>query len=231
MRSGLTVFIPLYNEEAILEENVRKFHDAMGRLKVPYELILGSNGSTDRTLEIGQRLDMEDSRIIFFHVPLRGPGLAFKEALRRARYSYILCLDADLSVDLDFIPRAIEILKDYDAVIGSKQVGVQKRPLLRIMASEIFIAFTKFLLQMPYRDYSIGAKAFRTGAIRPFLGRVDRHTFYIQELIYHLQKTGKRIMEIPVYCDDRRRSRFNLVHEGFYRYSRLLKLWLRRLQE
>ena len=229
MTSGLSLFIPLYNEETILQGNVLKLLAYTASLELPCEIILGSNGSTDRTLEIGRELDRNYTQVTFFHIDLRGPGLAFSEALRRAAYSYFLCLDADLSFEMGFVDRAIEGLQDYAAVVGSKQLGNQKRPLMRIVASELFIACTNLLLHMPYRDYSIGAKAYRTERIRPYIDQIDRHTFYTQQLLYRLLRAGEKIIEIPVDCDDRRKSKFNLLHEGFYRYGKLFDLWLRNL--
>jgi len=223
---GLTVFVPLYNEEAILETNTHKLIEYLANIDTPYEILLGSNGSTDDTPKIGKSMEERHSQVVFFHLPLRGPGLAFAEALKRARYTKLACQDADLSVELDFLYRASAKLQDYDAVIGAKQES-QSRPFLRILVSEFFIFCTNLLLGIPYRDYSIGAKAYRTRAIRPFLDGIDRHTFYTQELIYRLQKSNGRIIEIPVRCNDWRKTRFNLFHEGIYRFSKLFGLWMR----
>lgn len=231
INKGLTVFIPIYNEAAILENNVQDLLNYLERLKLPYEIILGSNGSSDRTPEIGNALAMTHARVKFFHIEMRGPGLAFVEAVKQARYLFFLCLDADLSTDLDFIPRAISSLSTYDVVVGSKQTGNQTRPFFRVLASDLFIRCTNLLLQMPYRDYSIGAKAYRTESLRPFMGEVDRHTFYTQALLWRLKKTGGRIVEIPVSCHDCRKSKFNLLHEGLYRYSKLFHLWIKSLWE
>jgi glycosyltransferase involved in cell wall biosynthesis len=227
---GLTVFIPVYNEAEILEENLLALMSHLDPLDLPYELMVGSNGSTDGTVQIGRDLARAHPRVTFFHVPMRGPGLAFSEALRRAGGRFFLCLDADLTVDLDFVPRALEALKDHDAVVGSKQAGRQQRSLIRIVGSGAFVLLTRCLLNMPFRDYSIGAKAYRTAAIRPFLSRIDRHTFYTQELLYQLQNAGKRMIEIPVNCHDVRRSKFNLLHEGVYRYFKLFQRWIRGLR-
>lgn len=231
MNPGLTVFIPLYNEEAILERNAEAVLKYLERFDLRHELILGSNGSTDHTVEIGRRLARAHREIVFFHLDRRGPGRAFAAALRRARYAYFVCLDADLSFEMTFIDGALDTLRDHEAVVGSKLLGSQRRSLIRIAASECFIALTNILLRMPYRDYSIGAKAYRTEAIRPFLHKVDAHTFYTQEMLYQLRKSGGRIIEIPVSCDDRRSSKFNLLHEGFYRYGKLFGLWLRSMRE
>lgn len=223
---GLTVFVPLYNEEVILETNTLKLIEYLGNLDTPYEIFLGSNGSTDDTQKIGKRLEARHRQVVFFHLPFRGPGLAFAEALKRARYTMLACQDADLSVELDFLGRASAALQKYDAVIGAKKES-QSRPFLRILVSEFFIFCTNLLLGLPYRDYSIGAKAYRTHAIRPFIEQIDRHTFYTQELIYRLQKSSGRIIEIPVQCNDWRKTRFNLFHEGIYRFSKLFGLWMR----
>ena len=227
MKNGLTVFIPIYNEAAILEKNVGDLMQYLEKLELPYEIILGSNGSSDRTPEIGNSLAMTHAQVKFFHLDLRGPGLAFVEAVKQAQYLFFLCLDADLSTDLDFIPRAVSLLVNRDAVVGSKQEGNQTRPFFRVLASDLFIRVTNLLLDMPYRDYSIGAKAYRTESLRPFMAEVDRHTFYTQALLCRLKKTGGRIIEIPVNCHDCRTSKFNLLHEGFYRYSKLIHLWIK----
>jgi len=231
MKAGLTVFIPLYNEESLLQGNILKLSHYLESRRLPHEILLGSNGSRDRTATIGSELAARHEKVRFFHLPRRGPGLAFAAALRRAEHEYFVCLDADLSTDLLFIHEAAELLAGgYDAVVGSKQMGEQRRPRWRVMASDMFIFMTNLLLKMPYRDYSIGAKAYRTAAILPFLGHIDRHTFYTQELLYQLQSRGGRIIEIPVICEDRRASRFNLLHEGLYRCRKLCGLWFRSKQ-
>jgi len=227
--TGISIFIPLYNEEEILERTVLTLMAYMNGLNCSYELILGSNGSTDRTPEIGMNMDHAYSQVSFFHIEKRGPGSAFAMALNQAAYPFILCQDADLATDMAFIPQAMDLLKTYDAVIGAKQVHTQKRPLFRLIASELFIFFTNVLLKIPYRDYAIGAKAYRTQVIYPLKDRIDRHTFYTQSLIFHLYKSGKQIIEIPVDCTDMRKSKFNLLHEGFYRYFKLIMLWQKTL--
>ncbi len=231
MTPGLTVFIPVYNEEPILAQNAERVLEHLARLGVPHEVILGSNGSTDRTPEIGAELARKHDNVQFFHVPERGPGRAFARALKLARYDKFVTLDADLSFDMAFVPDALASLEQNDAVIGSKGLGTQKRPLFRIIASDSFIWLTNLLLHMPYRDYAIGAKGYRTAAILPHADKVDVHTFYTQEMVYQIRRAGGRIAEIPVKCEDRRPSRFNLLHEGFYRYGKLFGLWFRSLRD
>ena len=49
---GLTVFIPVYNEESLLLSNTMHLIRFLSNLDIPYEILIGSNGSFDRTVAI-----------------------------------------------------------------------------------------------------------------------------------------------------------------------------------
>jgi len=40
-------------------------------------------------------------------------------------------------------------------------------------------------------------------------------------------RAGGRVVHVPVWCEDWRASKFNVPHEVFYKYRRLVGLWLR----
>src|SRR5205814_311877 len=82
----------------------------------------------------------------FFHMPERGVGLAFREFVERARYPLLVSADMDLSVDLSFVPAALELLETHDIVVGSKKLGHQKRAWLRRFGSEFFLRIARLLL-------------------------------------------------------------------------------------
>ena len=101
-----TVGIPVYNEEAILVPNTERllaFLDSLGR---DYEVIIGSNGSTDSTTALGVDLSRRFPEVTFFHLPHKGVGLAFREFVQRASHPLLISLDMELSIDLDFVERA-----------------------------------------------------------------------------------------------------------------------------
>ena len=221
-----TVGIPVYNEEAILVPNTERllaFLDGMGR---EYEILIGSNGSIDSTTALGVDLSRRFRRVSFFHLPERGVGLAFRAFLERARHPLLISADMDLSVDLSFIPAALELLERYDIVVGSKKLGQQKRSVLRKFGSDLFLRIAKLLLGMAYEDYSIAAKAYRIATVRRFADRINEGSSYVLELCYLTQHSGGRVIQIPVSCEDWRASKFNLVHEALYKYSHLVRLWL-----
>ena len=226
-RDPLTLRIPAYNEEAILSANIDRLRALLKERDIEkYEIILVSNGSTDRTVEIAEAcaLGRDDLRVIV--LDRRGVGRAFKEGIRCARQDRVVCLDLDLTIDLAFIESAVASLATADIVIGSKQTGAQQRSLFRRLASGAFIACTRHLLGLEFTDYSIGAKAYRRSTVVPYLPALADGSAYVVQLIAWGHRDGVPITEIPIWCDDRRRSKFNLLHEGLYRFGSLFLLWL-----
>ena len=102
-----TVGIPVLNEEAILVPNTERLLHYLDGLGRDYEVIIGSNGSTDSTTTLGVDLSRRFPRVAFFHLPEKGVGLAFREFVRRARHPFLISVDMDLSVDLAFVATAV----------------------------------------------------------------------------------------------------------------------------
>ncbi len=225
--TGFTIGIPVYNEEEILvshTERLLAFLDGLGR---EYEVLIGSNGSTDSTPTVGAELALRLPRVSFFHVPERGVGVAFREFVRRAQYPFLVSVDMDLSVELSFIPSALQLLESHEIVVGSKKLGRQQRSWFRKLASDAFLRVVRLLLGLRYDDYSIAAKAFRVDMLRRFADCIDSGTSYVLEMCYMTQRAGGRITQVPVSCEDFRVSKFNLLHEAYYKYGHLFRLWLR----
>jgi len=223
---GYSVLIPVYNEADILEEKLKELCGFLDKNAPDYSIIVCSNGSTDRTDEIGK--SMKNPRITFIAIPQRGVGRAFKAMVSAARTEKLVSIDVDLTSDLKFIPEAVRLLDDYSIVIGSKRKGSQERKWYRLLISGVFTGLVKILLGLGHDDYSIGTKGWRRSDIVRYVEGIDYGSSYVIELIYYVErKEGKKVAEIPVYCNDNRGSKFNIVHEIFYRLKNLLTLWLR----
>jgi glycosyltransferase involved in cell wall biosynthesis len=223
---GVTVFVPVLNEEALLVSHAKRLCAYLESLGRPYEIILGSNGSTDRTVPMAEVLCHAYPRVRFFHLPQKGVGRAFKEGIRISRYDRIVTVDMDLSIHLGFIGEACRLLDEVDMVIGSKITGSQQRAWIRRLASISFIRLAGILLRIHANDYSIAAKGYRKALVQRYLPHLDDQTFYVVQLVYWASRDKKRLREIPVACTDLRGSRFNLIHEGFYKFGNLFRLWL-----
>jgi glycosyltransferase involved in cell wall biosynthesis len=221
-----SVFIPVYNEEDILIQNTENLISHLDRYGVDYEVIIGSNGSNDRTPSLGAMLSGNYPQVSFFHMEEKGVGDAFKRGVQMARYDVIVSLDMDLAINLGFIEEALKSIEaNHDIVIGSKKMGHERRTIFRRLGSDLFILTARILLGLPFEDYSIGAKAYKRDLILHYFDKIDWGTSYVLEIIYHAFHHKRRLIEKPVLCEDYRQSKFNIIHEGLYRFYRLFKLW------
>jgi glycosyltransferase involved in cell wall biosynthesis len=221
-----SVFIPVYNEEDILVANTEALISHLDRYGVGYEIIIGSNGSNDSTPELGQTLSGRHSHIRFFHLKDKGVGDAFRKGIEMARYDAVVSLDMDLSINLSFIGEALEFLEaHHDMVIGSKKAGDERRSVFRRLGSDLFILTARALLGLPFEDYSIGAKAYKRSLVLDYTNRIDTGTSYVLTMVYLAFRDKRKVIEIPVRCEDYRESRFNIIHEGLYRFYHLFRLW------
>lgn len=221
----ISIVIPVFNEEEILEKSVQKLSDWLGMRPTLFEVIVVDNGSTDKTPQIAEKL-METYRWFrFFQIPEKSVGKAFAKGVREAKYNYIISLDADLSSDLIFIQYAESLLKYSSMVVGSKTLGQQKRSALRVLGSQLYLFVTQVLFKMTITDFSMSSKAYRKDVILPILDSIDTWTAYVFEICVWLIQNKKTVLQIGIGCEDYRQSRFNIWHEGFYRYWNLYRVW------
>jgi len=224
----LSLLIPIYNEQEALIPNLRTLLLFLQDKDLDAEIILGSNGSTDATVEIGRMVEaVRPGRIRFFHIDSRGAvGEVFKKAVDLVSAPVLISVDMDLSVDLEFITRALDLLQTSDLIVGSKKSGTQSRSIVRLLGSKLFIACARALLRLPCDDYSIGAKAYRVTPIRPLLQGLSKDTNYVLDVLCGAQKAGLRIEVIPIDCSDWRSSKFRLFREALTRFLYLFRLWI-----
>jgi glycosyltransferase involved in cell wall biosynthesis len=218
-----TIFIPLYNEEDIVRNNVEKLLLFMKEKEINCEIILGSNGSIDSTKDIILELAKEKQNIKSFHLAEKGPGGAFIRGVHIASSEYIIAQDIDVSVELEFIPLALKFLESCDMVIGSKRMRFQKRSFIRKLGSNFFIFMAATLLGIAFADFSIGAKGYRRSFVLKHQQDLDPGTCYVLELVCFAANNGQRIVELAVDCKDNRPSHFNLLSEAYYKFYHLFR--------
>ena len=67
-----SIIVPVFNEEEILQPNVVRLLRYCDGLDTPYEIIVVSNGSTDRSDAIGTSIAREHHQVKFFSLPEKG---------------------------------------------------------------------------------------------------------------------------------------------------------------
>lgn len=197
----ISVIIPVYNEEAILETATLGLVDKMERLGEPYEIILAENGSHDGTVAMAESLAARIPELSYFSLGEPNYGRALREGILRARGRYVICEEIDLC-DSDFHRRAIAILKRGEAklVIGSKTMegANDERPLGRRLGTLVLNSLLRVLLGFRGTD-THGLKAFEREALLPIVKAclVEKDIF-ASELVIRSERGEIPIVEIPV---------------------------------
>ena len=118
----LTVVIPALNEEEAIGSTIQRCLNAREEIKFAaglddVELIVVSDGSTDRTAEIA--CGFEEVQVIVFEKN-RGYGAAIKEGFRRGRGALVGFLDADGTCDPRYFAEMSRVAceEDADIVLG-----------------------------------------------------------------------------------------------------------------
>ena len=120
---SLSVVIPCYNEEAVLDELIRRLTTVLPALRIPYELILIDDGSKDRTWEmlVGYQSKISVLKIVRLSRN-RGHQNALTCGLDQANGEIALIMDADLQDPPELIPAMIEKWRaGYDVVYGQRR--------------------------------------------------------------------------------------------------------------
>jgi len=214
------VVIPTYNEA----DNLPAIVGELLALDVPnLEILIVDDNSPDGTGEVAEELRSRyPGRIHVIHRPGKlGLGTAYVQGFRYALdhgADYIIQMDADFSHSPSYIPQFLEKITDYDVVVGSRYVPGGKldekwglgRYLLSWWANSVY---TRLLLGVKVRDATAGFKCWRRETLEGIgLERVKSNGYVFQvEMAYLAEKLGYRVLEIPIYFEDRRIGRSKMT--------------------
>jgi glycosyltransferase involved in cell wall biosynthesis len=220
----VSIVIPVYNEEAILEAAVKDLLDRLTtHFDFPFELILAENGSRDQTVALAQQLAERFPEVRTFSLGEPNYGKALKRGILDARGEIVICDEIDLC-DTDFYSRALALLDAYEAdlVVGSKVLdsSSDERPFLRHFATLVINGMLRLSLGFKGTD-THGLKAFRRTAVVPVVERciVDKDLFASELVIRAERSQTVQIKEIPVRVLEKRPPSIHL----FRRVPNVLK--------
>jgi glycosyltransferase involved in cell wall biosynthesis len=209
----LSIVIPVYNEEGILHSSVVDLVTTLDELGWDYEILLAENGSSDRTVAIGEELASKYKRVQIHSLGAPDYGRALQEGIRRARGSFVICDEIDLC-DTDFHQRAMSILDadQADMVVGSKVMkgAEDRRPMLRHAATLVMNGLLRLLVGFHGTD-THGLKAFRRDRLMSTVDScVLSRDLFASELVIRAERDGKRVQEIPIHIVEKRPPSINL---------------------
>jgi glycosyltransferase involved in cell wall biosynthesis len=129
----VSVAIPLYNEEAVVPELIKRLTAVLDSIPGgPHEIILADDGSSDRTLKLLEQAARADPRIVVVALSRNfGHQAALSAALDQVSGDVAVLMDGDLQDPPGAVPRLVDwYLRGYD-VVYVRRVGRKESWWLR----------------------------------------------------------------------------------------------------
>lgn len=195
----LSVVMPVYNEQATLEEVIGRVLAA----PLDIELICVDDGSTDGSREILAVFQSRNPQIRVLLQPRNvGKGAALRRGIREATGDYVIIQDADLEYDPSDYPVLLRPLIEgkADVVYGSRFLGSAPHRVLYFwhsVGNKILTLLSNALTNINLSDMETCYKAFRRGVIQSIPIEEDRFGFE-PEITVKIAKRRLRVYEVGI---------------------------------
>ncbi len=216
----LSVLIPAYNEEATLEEAIRRVF----AIDIDKEIIVVDDCSTDSTPGILSSLEAE-GLVVLTHDRNRGKGAAIRTALAAATGDVVVIQDADLEYDPQDFHKLVAGFQggDAEAVYGVRSLDEQT--WLMRMGNRFLTMVANLFYGSDLQDMETCYKLIPRETMRSLDLRSDG--FDIEaEITAKILKRGVRIHQVPIWYSPRAEKKLTPL-DGLPTLWALMKLRFR----
>ena len=197
--------IPVYNEEHVLAGSITRVLGYLdGHPEHRWRIVVADNASRDRTLEVAREQEAaHPGQVAVLHLPVKGRGIALRNAWLTSDADVVAYMDVDLSTDLGHLPALIDPIAagQVDVAYGCRlgKGAVTNRSFKREFISRTYVFILNWALGLRVTDAQCGFKALSREAVRALVPLVhDNKWFFDSELLWVAQRNGFRLREVPV---------------------------------
>lgn len=172
-----SVIIPARDEEESLPITIAAIDETFRREKIPHEIVVVDDGSSDRTWQVLN--DLKQQYPSLAHVQNPGPhgfGRAIIYGLNHSAGDAVVIMMADCSDDPNDAVKYWNILSEgYECAFGSRFIKggqVHDYPRVKLFVNRLANLFIKTIFNIPLNDTTNAFKAYRRTVIdgcRPFM--------------------------------------------------------------
>ncbi|HEV3093284.1 MAG TPA: glycosyltransferase family 2 protein [Solirubrobacteraceae bacterium] len=172
----LSVVAPVYNEEELVQEFVRRACAAVADYS--FELVLVNDGSADATPQLLDRIAAEDPRVRVVHLSRNfGHQAALTAGLEHAAGDVVAMIDADLQDPPELIPRMIEQWEQGSDVVYAVRKQREGETAFKLATASWFYKLFDKLAQVDLEPNSGDFRLLDRRALDALLSMTERSRF------------------------------------------------------
>lgn len=192
--SRVSILIPAFNEEAGIAavlDDVRREMDASG---VEYEVIVIDDGSTDKTGQLAR----SKGAIVIAHDTNAGYGAAIKSGIERARFEWLVIMDADGSYAAKDLISILPADGSFAMIVGARTGVHVEIPLMRRPAKWFLGKLAEYLSGHRIPDLNSGLRVFQADLMRRFFSLLPDGFSLTTTLTVAALTNGYRVNFVPI---------------------------------
>ena len=236
----LSVIIPAYNEEDRIVRTLKNTFSYLNRQKYQSEVIVVSDGSTDNTKDVAERMFDSGKTVsikVFEYHPNRGKGYAVRFGIMIGCGSLLMFMDADYSVPMADVEKGRKLIADeYDIAIGSRSIVnsrvIRHQNFLREISAKLYTFIQNRYLGIRYKDTQCGFKLFKNKVATALFEKQKLDSvIFDPEILWLAKQQQFKVGEFPVWWSHVENSRIQydslkkslFVFQELFRIKRLHK--------
>ncbi|MBI5049031.1 MAG: glycosyltransferase family 2 protein [Deltaproteobacteria bacterium] len=231
MTPYLSIVIPAYNEEALIEKTLKEVVKYLEEKSFFYEVIVVCDGCKDNTAGLAKEAAKANSKIrVLDRKANMGKGFSVREGCLEARGDYIVFTDADLSTPIQEVEKLLKYLQQgYDIAIGSRALKESDirihQPWYRETMGKTFNLFVQAITIKGVKDTQCGFKGFKKEVVQNVFSRQTINGFgFDVEVLYIAGKFGYKIKEVPIRWLNRKESKVNPLTHSLQMMTDLIRI-------
>lgn len=200
---GLTIIVPVYNEEKSIRSSVQELTGVAETIRkdgIQTEIIFVNDGSTDQSRDMLEETCKDTGCIVIHHALNRGYGAALKTGVHNSKHDTLCIVDADGTYPFGKIPQLLEqhYRDGNDMVVGARVNKDVNISWIRRPAKWFLTVLASFLSGVKIPDLNSGLRIMRKTVVEKYLRLLPNGFSFTSTITLAMLTNAYNVSYVPI---------------------------------